>query len=190
MDGESHRGLQREALELEADAYRALLAGDDAAARDALRAAWDRYRASWDAAPPDAYGRLVGMVKAAVLAGEATTAARFVRSAVGEAGTPTAAYALALAALVEGDDEVAARAAEAMRDGPEPFGRTADAVAALAARDVSAYARAVEAIVRDFEGRERYVTGVPIADTALVLERLAAARRIAARPRSALLPAG
>lgn len=190
MTARPHHVLLGEALALEADAHRALMAGDDAAARDALRAASDRYRASWDAAPPGAYGRLVGMIKAAVLAGEATTAARFVRSAVGEAESPTSAYALAIAALVEGDDEQAASAAEVMRDGPEPFGRAADAVAALATRDASAYARAVEAMVRDVETRERHVTGVPIADSALMLERLAAPRGLAARPRSALLPPG
>ena len=40
----------------------------------------------------------------------------------------------------------------------------------------------------DFEAREEHLTGVPIADTALVLERLAERRRLAAHPRSALLP--
>lgn len=189
MADEAHRVLLGEALELEAEAHRALLAGDDVAARDALRAASDRYRASWDAAPRDAYGRLVGMVKAAVLAGEATTAARFVRSAVEEPpSSPTSAYALAVAALVEGDDELAARAAEVMRGGSEAFGRAADAIAALAGRDTAAYAAAIEAIVADFAAREEHLTGVAIADTALMLERLAAPRRLAARPASPLVP--
>ena len=189
MPGEQHRVLLGEALELEAEAHRALLAGDDVAARDALRAASDRYRASWDAAPAEAYGRLVGMVKAAVLAGEATTAARFVRSAVTEPpSSPTSAYALAVAALVEGDDELAARAAEVMRGGSEAFGRAADAIAALAGRDATAYASAIEAIVADFAARDEHLTGVAIADTALMLERLAAPRQMAARPASPLLP--
>ncbi len=189
MEAEQHKVLLEEAITLEAEAHRALLDGDDVAARDALRAASDRYRASWDVAPPDAFGRLVGMIKAAVLAGEATTAARFVRSAIGDPGSPTSAYALGIAALVEGDDELAARAAEAMRAGSDAFARTADAVAALAAGDASAYATAVEAIVADFAARENHLTGVPIADTALMLERLAAPRRLAARPRSPLMPA-
>ncbi|HEV2813155.1 MAG TPA: hypothetical protein VGW10_07895 [Solirubrobacteraceae bacterium] len=190
MDDEQHKVLLAEAVAREAEAHRALLAGDHVRARDELRAASDRYRASWDAAPPDAFGRLVGMVKAAVLAGEATTAARFVRSAVGdEPSSPTSGYALAIAALVEGDDAVAARAAEAMRAGSEPFQRAADAIAALAAGDGSAYARAVEAIVADFAARESHLTGVPIADTALMLERLAGARGLAAGTTSPLLPA-
>ena len=186
---EHHLELLQEALACEADAHRALLSGDGVRARDELRAASDRYRASWDVSPPDAYGRLVGMLKAAVLAGEATTAARFVHSAIGdEPSSPTSAYALAIAALVAGDDALAARCAGAMRAGSEAFGRAADAVAALAERDGAAYRAAIEAIVADFAARESHLTGVPIADTALMLERLAEPRGLAARPRSALLP--
>lgn len=189
VPGEQHLVLLREAIALEADAHRALLAGDEVAARDGLRAASDRYRASWDAAPPDAYGRLVGMVKAAVLAGEAATAARFVRAAVPEPPpSPTSAYALAVAALVAGDTEVAERAAEVMRGGSAAFGRAADAVAALAGGDASAYAATVEAIVADFAEREDHLTGVAIADTALMLERLAGGRGMAASPASPLMP--
>jgi hypothetical protein len=190
MDDERHKELLGEAIALEGDAHRALLAGDPDAARDALRAASDRYRESWDAAPPDAFGRLVGMVKAAVLAGEGTTAARFVRSSVpDDAPSPTSAYALALAALVEGDDPLALRAAEAMRAGSEAFGRAADGVAALASGDAQVYAAAIQAIVDDFAARDTHLTGVPIADTALVLERLAAPRGLASGVRSPLLPA-
>ena len=186
---EHHIELLREAIALEAEAHRALLAGDDGRARDELRAASDRYRASWDAAPPEAFGRLVGMVKAAVLAGEATTAARFVHSAVGDApSSPTSAYALAIAALVAGDDGLAGRAAETMRGGSEAFGRAADAVAALVARDAAAYTAAVQAIVADFAARDSHLTGVPIAATALMLERLAAGRGMASRVASPLLP--
>jgi hypothetical protein len=186
---EHHRVLLGEAIALEAEAHRALLAGDDVAARDALRAASDRYRASWDAAPPEAYGRLVGMVKAAVLAGEATTAARFVHTAIGdEPSSPTAAYAVAIAALADGHDELAARAAEVMRGGSEAFGRAADAIGALAARDRPAFAHAVEAIVADFAARESHLTGVAIADTALVLERLAGPRGMSGDTHSPLLP--
>ncbi len=75
-----------------------------------------------------------------------------------------------------------------MRAGSPAFGRAADAVEALAARDREAYSGAVRAIVADFEGRDEHLTGVPVADTALMLERLAEPRGLAARPRSALLP--
>ena len=166
--------LLREAIDLEAEGHRALLADDDTTAVDQLRAASDRYRASWEVAAPDAYGRLVGMIKAAVLAGEPTTAARYVHSAVGEEpATPTSAYALAIAAIVQGDDETAQTAAATMRGGTDEFSRAADGIAAIASADADACAAAVDAIKQDFAQRDEHLTGVPIADTALMLERLA-----------------
>ena len=190
MTSDQHRALQQEAIALEAEGHRALLANDPVRARDELRAASDRYRASWEAAPPDAFGRLVGMLKAAVIVGEGETAARYVHTALGDdPGSPTAAYAVAIAALVHGDDERAAAAAERMRGGSDAFDRTADAIAALAAGDPGAYAVALGAIVDDFAGREEHLTGVPIADTAIMLERLAAARGISAGVHSPLMPA-
>jgi hypothetical protein len=176
-------------VRLEGEGHRALLDHDELRARDELRAASDRYRASWEAAPPDAFGRLVGMLKAAVLAGEGETAARYVHSTLGDdPSSPTAAYAVAIAALVHGDDERARAAAQAMRGGSDAFDRTADAIVALAAGDLDAYTLALQAIVDDFAGRSEHLTGVPIADTALMLERLAAARGLASGVRSPLLP--
>jgi hypothetical protein len=186
---DAHKRLLDEAMATEGRAQRALLAGDSAAGADGLRQASRLYRASWEAAPPGAYGRLIGMLKAAVIGGDAQAEAAYVRAQVEEPGeSPPAHYALAVAALVEGDDTSAARAADGMRRGAEAFVRTADAIAALAAREAAAYTEAVRAIVADFEGREQHLTGVPIADTALMLERLAEARGIAARPSSPLLP--
>jgi predicted CoA-binding protein len=174
-----------EAIAADGDAQRALLAGGDA--RPALRRAADRYGASWEAAPPRAFGRLVGYAKASVLAGEDPAA--YVREQLGdEADSPPAAWALALGALSAGNDQLATRAAEVMRTGSDAFARAADAVAALAADDRDAYRAAVHAIVDDFEHRDEHLTGVAIADTALVLERLAERRLLAAHPRSALLP--
>jgi uncharacterized protein len=181
----THEDAMFEAIAADGDAQRALLAGGDA--RAALRRAADRYRASWEAAPPRAFGRLVGYAKASILAAEDPAA--YVRGQLGdEADSPPAAWALALAALSAGDDALAIRAAEGMRTGSDAFGRAADAVAALAAGDRDAYRAAVHAIVDDFEHRDEHLTGVPIADTALVLERLAERRQLAAHPRSALLP--
>ena len=183
------RALLEEAIRLEGEAHRALLAGDGVRALDELRAASDRYRASWEAAPPDAFGRLVGMLKAAVLAGEAETAARYVHTAVGdEPASPTSAYAVAIAALVHGEDDLAARVAPVMRGASGAFDRAADAVSALATGDAAAYRLALDAIVADFAGREDHLTGVPIADTALMLERLAGARGMTSGVRSPLLP--
>jgi hypothetical protein len=168
-----------------------LLGDQPERARARLGEVAELYRRSWEAAPPRSFGRLIGMLKAAVLAGQGEGAAAYVRGAIGAAGdSPSASYALALAALVEGDDELAARAAAAMRSGSEAFDRTAEAIVALAGGDGGRYEAALGAILADFEAREEHLTGVPIADTALVLERLAARRGLATAPRSPLMPAG
>jgi hypothetical protein len=189
-----HQELLTAAIEHDGAAQRALMEGDLEATRAGFLAAAELYRQSWDEAPPRSYGRLVGLLKASVLSGEdPRRASDYVRSALAEdadAGdSPTASYALALAALVAGDDDDAARRAEAMRGGSEAFERTASAIAALAARDSEAYGAAVEEIVRDFEQRSAHLTGVAIADTALALERLAAPRGLAAGVQSEMLPA-
>ena len=115
-------------------------------------------------------------------------AAAYAREQVGEADSPPGHYVVATAALVSGDDAAARAAADGMRAGSPAFGRAADAIAALASGDGPAYGEAVRAIVTDFEGRDEHLTGVPIADTALMLERLAEARGLAAGVESALLP--
>ena len=175
----------REAIAADGDAQRALLAG--APARTPLQRAANSYRASWEAAPPRSFGRLVGYAKASILAGDDPS--EYVREQLGDEGdSPPAWWALALAALAADDAALAGRAADGMRAGSDAFGRAADAVAALAQRDRGAYAAAVQAIVTDFETRDTHLTGVQIADTALVLERLAERHGLAAHPSSALLP--
>lgn len=178
------------AIRADGEGLRALLDGDFEHGRERLDEAVARYRRSWELAPPRSYGRLIGMLKAAVIAGDAADAASYVRSQMAEADSPPSSYALAIAALVEGDDAGAAALAEGMRAGSPAFGRAADAIAALAAGDAAAYAEAVRAIVDDFEGRDEHLTGVPVADTALMLETLASPRGLAAHPTSALLPSG
>jgi hypothetical protein len=129
------------------------------------------------------------MLKAAILCGDATEAADYALAALAfGTESPTAAYALTLACLVGGDDVAGAAAAGQMAAGGEAFERTAAALGALARRDEAGYAVALRAVISDFETRDLHLTGVPIADTALVLERLAEARGLAQRPASALLP--
>ena len=131
------------------------------------------------------------MLKAAVLAGDAGDAARYARAELGDAAdSPPAAYALAIAALIEGDDATAARRLPGMRAGSDAMVRAADAIVALLARDAAAYGAAIRAIVADFEQRDEHLTGVPIADTALMLERLAAARGLASGATLAAAAAG
>ena len=181
------------AIERDGEAQRALLAGDLPAARQAFAAAAELYRRSWEDAPPQSYGRLVGMLKAAILAGEGDAQqALYVREALADdeatLKSPTASYARALAALLEDDDAAANRFSEAMRAGSEAFERTARAIAALATGDQAAYAAALGDIVRDFERRTEHLTGISIADTARRLERLGAARGIESGVKSPLLP--
>ena len=187
---ERHLELLDLAVAHEGLGHRALLAGDAQQATAKLESAARFYRESWQAAPPRSFGRLVGMLKAAVIAGDAEEEARYARAELGDdqGDSPASWYALAVAALVEGDDALAERAAEGMEEGSEAFERTARAVRALARTDKSEYAVAVRAIVDDFEARESHLTGVPIADTAVMLERLAASRGLAARPESPVLP--
>jgi hypothetical protein len=180
----------RSALELEGKAQRLLLAGAHAEARRAFRDAAVHYRSSWELASPTSYGRLVGLLKAAIIAGDGEPEAQYARAELADAraDSPTAAYALAIAALVERDDEDALRRAHSMRQAGGAFERAGDAIAALARHDGEAYSRALQGIVRDFEERSQHVTGVAIADTALMLERLAARRGMRAGVSSPLLP--
>lgn len=182
----------RAAIERDAEAQGAVLAGDRDAALAAFRAAADLYRRSWLESPPRSYGRLVGMLKSSILAGDATAAAAFAREALADedpvTASPTAAYALALAALVAGDDPDARSWSKEMAAGQDAFERTARAIVALAERDESAYADVLREIVRDFEQRQGHLTGVAIADTAVMLERLAAERGMTAGVNSPLLP--
>ncbi|MEA2138311.1 MAG: hypothetical protein QOG56_1461, partial [Solirubrobacteraceae bacterium] len=149
QDGE-HRELMIAAIATEGEAHAALLAGDGEAARAGYAKAVEQYRASWALAPPKSYGRLVGLVKAAVLAGDAPAAAAEVRAALAgdadAAGSPVACYVLAVAALIAGDDDEVAPLADVMQPRGDAFERTATALRALAARDGVAYANALAAI--------------------------------------------
>jgi hypothetical protein len=179
------------AVERDGEAQRALLAGDREYAGAAFGKAAELYRQSWEAAHPSAYGRLVGMLKSAVLAGGGIVEARYVLAAVADADpeSVTASYARALAAVIVGEDEDALAWASRMGAGSDAFGRTAEAIAALAEHDSEKYAGALAAIVADFEQRTEHLTGVAIADTALVLSELGARRGMAVAIDSPVLPA-
>lgn len=187
---EAHRELMGAAIARDGAGQRALFAGDAQSAMAAFAEAAELYRRSWEAAPPASYGRLVGMLKSAVLAGGGEEQARYATAELSDEQTnsPAAAYVLALASLITGDDEDARRWSGQMRGGSAAFVRTADAIEALARRDQKAYHRATIAIVRDFEGRTDHLTGVAIADTAVMLQRLASRRGIDAVIQSPLLP--
>src|SRR4051794_8215476 len=180
-----------EAVAREGDGHRAALRGDAVGAQTAYRRARESYRAPWGGAPPEAYGRLLGLVKACVLAGGGEGEAAYARAAIDDAAagaSPAAAYVRAVCALVAGEDAEAGRWAEVMRGGSDAFVRAAEAIAALAAGGPAAYREALLGIVHDFEARDQHLTGVPFADTAAMLETLAAPRGLAADLASAVLP--
>jgi hypothetical protein len=192
QEGE-HRELMMEAIAAEGRAHSALLAGDGESARATYAAAADGYRRSWALAPPKSYGRLVGLLKASIIGGAGQAAAEEVREELREDpdadGSPVAAYVRAVAAVAVGDDEAVPAYADKMATRGEAFERTAAALRALAARDADAYAAALAQIEADFAARDEHLTGVAIADTAVMLELLAAERGLAARPDSPLVPA-
>jgi hypothetical protein len=184
-----HRDLLEQAIEVEAGAQRALLAGDLAAAQPAFREAAALYRESFACAPPGGFGRLVGMVKASVFAGDPHEAATHARAAVASADpSPTVGYVRALASVVLGDDAGVAAATTLMRAGSDAFGRAAEGLDAIASRDDTAFAAAVDAIVADFTARAAHLTTVPIADTAAMLQWLAAPCGLRHEVDSPLLP--
>ena len=85
--------------------------------------------ASWEAAPPRSYGRLVAYLTSSCSRPTAPEAAAYARDQLeGACDSPTSCYALAIAALVQGDDAAAAAAAEAMREGGDAFARAAEAL--------------------------------------------------------------
>jgi hypothetical protein len=132
------------------------------------------------------------MLKSAVLAGGgAVGEARYVRAELGDRDpdSSTASYAQALAALILDEDRDAGIWAGRMGSGADAFGRTAAAITALAAGDQDGYGVALAAIVDDFEQRTEHLTGVAIADTAVVLAALAGRRGMAAAIHSPVLPA-
>jgi hypothetical protein len=169
-----------------------LAAGEPGADEWLLRAA-ERYRESWEHAPPGSWGRPIGAIKSRLLAGDQDGAARDAAWALdaGAAGDPSpiGGYAAVLALLVVGRDGEAGAVAERLR-GRDDFPRAvADGLAALARRDAPAYTEAARAVLVSFEQREEYLEDVPLADTVLVLQLLAARRDMAAQlPPSALMP--
>ena len=170
-----------------------LMQGRAAEAADLFARSAERYRESFEHAPPESWGRLVGAVKARILAGDwegARDDARWsLAQGAAEARSPIGRYAAALATLaLERDEEAAALAGSlsAARDAFPPA--VAEALAAVATGDRDAYERAVRAVLVSFERREAYLEDVPVADTVLVLQAFAERRGLAAELRSDLLP--
>jgi hypothetical protein len=182
--GETHELDERQLVQLANSAWAAglslLLAGASEEAAEWLGRSAARYRESWDAGTAiDAWGRPIGAMKALLIAGEdASNAARWALEAgAAEADSVIGRYAGALALLVLGRDAEAAAVAATLAEGfPTDV---AVALRAVAERDAEAFAAAAAAIRRSFEAREAFLEDVPVPDTALALEALAAPRGLA-----------
>jgi hypothetical protein len=157
-----------------------------------LARAAERYRESYEDAPPGSWGRLIGALKSRILAGDwegaAADAAWSLEQDPAASGSPIGVYAAVLAHLTLGADADAAALAAGLQAGHFPP-EVGDAIAALAAHDGEAYAAAVARVLESFETREEYLEDIPVADTVLVLEALAERRGLAAGLESPLLPA-
>ena len=179
--GETREPDERQLVQLANSAWAAglslLMAGDRESAAEWLRRSADRYRESWDAGDgTDAWGRPIGAMKALLIAGEdARDAARWgLDAGAAEAESPIGRYAGGLALLVLGRDDEAAALAATLGEGFP--GDVADALRALATHEEDAYRAAVDSIRRSFETREAFLEDVPVPDTALALDALAAQR--------------
>jgi hypothetical protein len=171
-----------------------LMEGRTGEARDWLIRASERYRDSAADAPPESWGRPIGAIKACILAGDWSRAAAAAEWALdagaAEAESRIGRYAAALACLVLGNDEQARAHADAIRTRDDFPGPVGDALAYLAAHDVLGYTDAVEQVLESFEQRDEYLEDVPVADTVLVLQALAARREVTVELESPLLPPG
>jgi hypothetical protein len=169
-----------------------LMQGDRDEASEWLHRAAEVYRESLADAPAGSWGRPIGAMKALLLAddwaaaGEAATWT--LELGAGEAESPIGRYAATLALLVLGRDHEAIVHADAIRTRDDFPSDVGDALAFIAAQDVVGYADAVESVLESFETRDEYLEDIPVADTVLVLQALAARRAIAAELSSPLLP--
>src|SRR5436190_2094632 len=186
------RQLTRMANAAGAAGLATLMAGEREEASRWFAHAAERYRESYADAPAGSWGRPIGATKARILAGDWQAAEREARWALeegaAEVGSPIGRYAGCLALLVLEDWEKARVLADGLRthDGfPSAVG---DALACIAAEDPVGYTEAIEAVLESFETRTEYLEDVPVADTVLVLQALAARRGIAVELSSELLP--
>ena len=193
-----------------------LLAGNRAAAVEWLDRACDRYYESLEPAPAlsrrrrsrrsrreggselgsgppvnESWGRSIAILKARLVAGrDARPDAEWTLAQHPEQSeSPIAHYAAALGLLVLERYEEARPAITPLRDREDFPADVATAMAAIAAHDRLVYIEAVGNVLESFETREAYLEDVPVADTVIVLQTLAARRGLEAElPPSPLLP--
>ena len=184
------RQLTRMANAASAAGLSTLMAGSNGA--EWFGRAAERYRESWEHAPPESWGRPIGAIKARILAGDwdgaAADASWALEAGAAETDSEIGRYAAALAYAALGEwDSVRVHADYARTHESFP-NEVADALAFVAAEDVVGYVEAIEDVLESFESRDEFLEDVPVADTVLVLQALAARREMAAELESELLP--
>ena len=141
-----------------------LMLGEREEAAEWLGRASARWRESWEHATPTSWGRPIGVIKAALIAGDDGAAAAFAAWALGlgcaEAESPIGRYAATLALLVERRDAEAAGLAESLRGDAFPP-EVADALAGIATGAEAQYREAVQRVLTSFETRDEYLEDVP-----------------------------
>lgn len=169
-----------------------LMAGDTEESGGWFHLAVERYRESFELAPPESWGRPIAMLKARILAGDWNgaegDAAWTLEQGAAETKSPIGRYAATLALLVLGRDREARPLADGLRTGDEFPAPVADALAFIAAADPIGYIEAVEEVLASFESRDEHLEDLPVADTVLVLQALAGRRALSAELSSPLLP--
>jgi hypothetical protein len=169
-----------------------LMGGDTEEARQWFARAVERYRESYELAPPESWGRPIAILKARILAGDwdgAESDARWtLEQGAADAESPIGRYAATLALLALGHDEEARVLADGLRSRDDFPASVAAGLAYIAADDPLGYIEAIEAVLASFETREDYLEDLPAADTVVVLQALAARRDMAAELSSPLLP--
>jgi hypothetical protein len=169
-----------------------LMLGDSDEASAWLDRAAFRWRESWEHASPTSWGRPVGVIKAALLAGASAAGESEWALELGtrDAESPIGRYAAVLALLALGRWQDAAGLAPTLQEREDFPPAVADALAAVAQGASTAADEALERVLESFESREDYLEDVAVADTVLVLQVLGRRRGLEAKTRaSALLPA-
>lgn len=149
------------------------------------------YRRSLADADAGNWGRSIGSLKARVISrdepGILREAEWTLDLGAASAGSPTATYAACLSYMALGEDARAASLAcqlHAEDSFPKPVAETLVAISSKHER----YERAIVGVLESFETRTRYLEDIPVADTVIVLQLLAAPHGLDTELESSLLP--
>ena len=169
-----------------------LMAGNQFEAEKWLLDAATWYRKSYEGAPIESWGRMIGALKLRLIAGDDSGVLSDAEWTLGngaeQAVSPIGRYAACLAHLVLEDDFLAAEIAVELQSS-EGFPKdVAGALYGVASRNRVLYGTAINSVLRSFEMRAEYLEDIPIADTVIMLNVLAEKRNIRHVMTSSLLP--